>query len=178
MPTEYEIYKFFRKNAMPRSMDILIQGMLIVLFFASVYSIDLSKFGSEEGHFWLWFLVFVLFWWVQNFLLGKILMRRAQRVEASLDKLPEGLYQKLVKASAPHEMDMTFQWAGVFFFMDVFSPEWFSFLPEYLSAYVWIVIFLAAWQVHHIVLKSALSGRVFLTFFRGMYYQTQKMATA
>ena len=178
MPTEYEIYKFFRKNAMPRSTDILIQGLLIVLFFASVFSIDLSKLRSEEGHFWWWFPVFVFSWWGQNILFGKILMRRAQRVEASLDKLPEGLYQELVKASAPHERHATLQWGGVFFFMDVFSPEWFSFLPESLSAYVWIVIFLAMWQVHHIVLKSALSERVFLTFFRGMYYQTQKMATA
>ena len=47
MATEYEIYKFFRKNAMPRSTDILIQGLLIVLFFASVFSIDLSELKPE-----------------------------------------------------------------------------------------------------------------------------------
>ncbi len=181
MPTEYEIYKFFRKNAMPRSTDILIQGLLIVMFLAVVSSIDfgVGNFRSEQAPVWsLWLVIIVPLWWMQNYFFGKILMRRARRVEASFEQLPEGLYQKLVKVSAPHEFDMSYQYVGVLIFVALYSPDWFSFLPASASTYAWIVVFLAAWQLHHIVLINALRERLFSTFFRNMYYEMRKTATA
>ena len=176
MSNDYEIYTFFRRNAMPRQIDVLIQGLLIVVFFSIAYSIDLENFNAENGMGW-WGVLFLLAWFGQNLLFRKILMRRAKRAESNFSDLPDGLFEKLAKVSAPADTHVFVQAAAMIIFSSLYYSDMHSQLSESVSPYIWIVVFLAFWQMHLLFLRAVLRARLLLAYYKGMYSETLKTAT-
>ena len=176
MSNEYEIYTFFRRNAMPRQTDVLIQGLLIVVFFSIAYSIDLENFNAENGMGW-WGVLFVLAWFGQNLLFRKILMRRAKRAESNFSDLPDGLFEKLANVSTPADTHVFCQVLAIAVFWETFYSGMHSQLSESMSSYFWIVVLLALWQIHLVFLRAVLRSRLVLAYYKGMYSETLKTAT-
>ena len=176
MSNDYEIYTFFRRNAMPRQIDVLIQGLLIVVFFSIAYSIDLENFNAENGMGW-WGVLFLLAWFGQNLLFRKILMRRAKRAESNFSDLPDGLFEKLAKVSAPADTHVFVQAAAMIIFSSLYYSDMHSHLSESMSPYIWIAVFLAFWQTHLLFLRAVLRSRLMLAYYKGMYSETLKTAT-
>ena len=176
MSRAYEIYTFFRRNAMPRQIDVLIQGLLIVVFFSIAYSIDLENFNPEGGAGW-WGISFLLAWFGQNLLFRKILMRRAKRAESNFSDLPDGLFEKLANASAPADTHVFVQAAAMIIFSSLYHSDMHSQISESVSPYIWIVVFLAFWQTHLLFLRAVLRSRLMLAYYKGMYSETLKTAT-